>query len=102
MMPIHSMAEVVPLFRPGAFSISRGKFAPGEGEIHELRNCRSLAEPEIVWNAFRFAGLLRNENDEMGLFRDAPAVRHSEGDPGTFPIGEQTKIFALSEGALLA
>jgi uncharacterized protein involved in oxidation of intracellular sulfur len=62
----------------------------------------SQSEPEIIWNAFRFANLMLNNDDEVTIFLNGPAVRYLEGDSETFPIKEQAKVFTLSEGTLLA
>ncbi|MCF8105578.1 MAG: DsrE family protein [Desulfohalobiaceae bacterium] len=62
----------------------------------------SQAEPEILWNAFRFANLMLNNDDDVSIFLNGPAVRYLEGDSASFPIKEQAKVFTLSEGSLLA
>ncbi|MCF8031118.1 MAG: sulfur reduction protein DsrE [Desulfohalobiaceae bacterium] len=62
----------------------------------------SQAEPEVLWNAFRFANLMLNNDDDVSIFLNGPAVRYLEGDSTTFPIKEQANIFTLSEGELLA
>lgn len=61
----------------------------------------SQAEPEILWNAFRFANLMLNNDDDVSIFLNGPAVRYQEGDSETFPIVEQARVFTLSEGELL-
>jgi len=60
----------------------------------------SQAEPEILWNAFRFGNLMLNNDDDVSIFLNGPAVRYLEGDSETFPIGEQARVFTLSEGDL--
>ncbi|MEF8823489.1 MAG: hypothetical protein V5B78_13145 [Desulfohalobiaceae bacterium] len=62
----------------------------------------SQAEPEVLWNAFRFANLMLNNDDDVSIFLNGPAVRYLEGDSETFPIKEQANVFTLSEGELLA
>ena len=62
----------------------------------------SQAEPEVLWNAFRFANLMLNNDDDVSIFLNGPAVRYLEGDSETFPIREQVNVFTLSEGELLA
>ena len=62
----------------------------------------SQAEPEVLWNAFRFANLMLNNDDDVSIFLNGPAVRYLEGDSETFPIREQANVFTLSEGELLA
>lgn len=62
----------------------------------------SSGDPEIRWNAFRLANLALNEGDEVTMFLNGPAVDYAAGDCPRFPIAEQAKLFALSEGVLLA
>ena len=59
-------------------------------------------EPEVMWNALRFANLMLNEMDEVNLFLNGPAVDYKKGDSPEYPIAELTKTFALSEGVLHA
>lgn len=59
-------------------------------------------DPEIKWNALRFANLLLNEGEDVTIFLNNHSVSLYEGDSGAFPIAEQAKIFSLSEGVLLA
>lgn len=62
----------------------------------------SSPDPEIKWNAVRFGNFLLNEGEEVTLFLNGPAVDLYAGDSETFPIAEQAKIFALSDGRLAA
>ena len=62
----------------------------------------SQDEPEVLWNAFRFANLMLNNDDDVSIFLNGPAVRFMDGDSEKFPIKEQAKIFSLSEGDLRA
>ncbi|MCF8105790.1 MAG: sulfur reduction protein DsrE [Desulfohalobiaceae bacterium] len=62
----------------------------------------SQGVPEILWNSFRFANLMLNNDDDVSIFLNGPAVRYLEGNSDTFPIKEQARIFTLSEGSLLA
>jgi len=62
----------------------------------------SSADPEIKWNAVRFGNFLLNEGEEVAIFLNGPAVELYAGDGTQFPIAEQAKLFALSEGALAA
>ncbi|MDL2286205.1 sulfur reduction protein DsrE [Desulfococcaceae bacterium OttesenSCG-928-F15] len=59
-------------------------------------------DAEIKWNAVRFGNFLLNEGEDVTIFLNGPGVSLYEGDSETFPIAEQVKIFALSEGVLLA
>lgn len=62
----------------------------------------SSTVPEIKWNAIRFGNFLLNEGDEVTLFLNGPAVDYYSGESEQFPLGEQAKLFALSEGTLIA
>ena len=64
----------------------------------------STDDPETLWNAFRFANLCLNtdENDEVTIFLNAKAVAYEKADSKQFNIKEQAKAFVLAEGKLLA
>ena len=62
----------------------------------------SSADPEIKWNAVRFGNFLLTEGEEVTIFLNGPAVDLNAGESQTFPIGEQAKLFTLSEGVLAA
>lgn len=64
----------------------------------------SMNDPETLWNAFRFANLCLNtdENDEVTIFLNAKAVDYASADSEKFNIKEQAKAFVLAEGKLLA
>ncbi len=62
----------------------------------------SSQNPEVKWNAVRFGNFMLNEGDDVTIFLNGPAVELYAGDGDTFPIAEQAKLFALSEGAILA
>jgi uncharacterized protein involved in oxidation of intracellular sulfur len=64
----------------------------------------STDDPETLWNAFRFANLCLNtdENDEVTIFLNAKAVAYERADSKQFNIKEQAKSFVLTEGKLLA
>lgn len=62
----------------------------------------SSADPEIKWNAVRLGNFLLNQNEEVTIFLNGPATDLYAGDNEVFPIREQAKIFALSEGVLAA
>jgi uncharacterized protein involved in oxidation of intracellular sulfur len=62
----------------------------------------SSNDPEVKWNAVRFGNFLLNEGEDVTLFLNAGAVDLYAGDSETFPIAEQAKMFALSEGVLVA
>ena len=62
----------------------------------------SSDNPEIRWNAVRFGNFLLNEGEDVSIFLNGPGTALYEGDSDTFPIREQAKMFALSEGELQA
>ncbi len=62
----------------------------------------SSPDPEIKWNAVRFGNFLLNEGEDVTIFLNGPAVDLYRGDSERFPIAEQAKLFALSDGALVA
>jgi uncharacterized protein involved in oxidation of intracellular sulfur len=62
----------------------------------------SSNDPEVKWNAVRFGNFLLNEGEDVTLFLNAGAVDLYAGDSESFPIAEQAKLFALSEGVLVA
>ncbi len=62
----------------------------------------SSPDPEIKWNAVRFGNFLLTEGEDVTLFLNGPAVDLYADDSQTFPIAEQAKLFALSEGVLVA
>lgn len=62
----------------------------------------SQDNPEVLWNAFRFGNLLLNENDEVTIFLNGPAVEYRSLDCGEYPLALLAKTFVLSEGVLLA
>lgn len=62
----------------------------------------SSGEPEVIWNAFRLGNLMLERMDEVTIFLNGPAVRYEALANETFPLAEMAKIFALSEGVLLA
>ncbi len=61
----------------------------------------SANDPEILWNAFRFANLCLNSGDDVTLFLNAHAVAYHEVDSPKYKLEELLKTFALSDGALL-
>jgi uncharacterized protein involved in oxidation of intracellular sulfur len=62
----------------------------------------STDSPEIKWNAVRFGNVLLEEGEEVTVFLNGPAVALYGGDSEVFPIRQQAKLFALSEGVLAA
>ena len=62
----------------------------------------SSNDPEIKWNAVRFGNFLLTEGEDVTLFLNGPAVDLYAGDSTAFPIAEQAKLFALSDGVLAA
>jgi uncharacterized protein involved in oxidation of intracellular sulfur len=57
---------------------------------------------EIKWNAVRFGNFLLNTGEEVTIFLNGPGVDLYEGDSQQFPIAEEAKLFALSDGLLAA
>lgn len=62
----------------------------------------SNTDPEIKWNAVRLGNFLLNQNEEVTIFLNGPATDLYAGDSQSFPIREEAKLFALSEGVLAA
>jgi len=62
----------------------------------------SSNDPEIKWNALRFGNFLLNEGEDVTLFLNGPAVDLYAGDCERFPLAEEAKLFALSDGLLAA
>jgi uncharacterized protein involved in oxidation of intracellular sulfur len=58
--------------------------------------------PEVQWNAFRLANLMLNEEDEVTIFLNGPAVDFRQADSAQYPLNLLAKTFVLSEGVLLA
>lgn len=62
----------------------------------------SSGEPEVKWNALRFCNVMLNNDEDVSLFLNGPAVELYVGDSERFPLREQAKIFSLGGGELLA
>ncbi len=62
----------------------------------------STNDPEMLWNAFRFANLCLNEMHDVSVFLNARAVEYENADSEKFNIRELVKLFVLSEGRLRA
>lgn len=62
----------------------------------------SSGEPEVKWNALRFANLMLNQGDDVTMFLNGPAVELYAGETEKFDLTAQAKLFGLSEGILLA
>jgi len=62
----------------------------------------SSNSPEIKWNAIRFGNFLLSSDEDVTIFLNGPGVDLYNGDSGQFPIAEEMKLFALSEGMLAA
>lgn len=62
----------------------------------------SNPDPEIKWNAVRWGNFLLNQGEEVTIFLNGPAVDLMQGDSEQFPIAQEAKVFALSEGVLVA
>jgi uncharacterized protein involved in oxidation of intracellular sulfur len=59
-------------------------------------------DPEILWNAFRQANIMLEKMDDVTIFLNGPSVNYAALDSADFPLRELAKIFALSEGVLMA
>ncbi len=62
----------------------------------------SSNSPEIKWNTVRFGNFLLNAGEEVTIFLNGPGVDLYDGNSEQFPIAEEAKLFALSEGMLAA
>lgn len=62
----------------------------------------SSSDPETVWNALRFANLLLEEEHDVSIFLNGPAVDLAGLDCPAYPVRLLAKTFALSEGVLRA
>jgi uncharacterized protein involved in oxidation of intracellular sulfur len=60
----------------------------------------SSNDPEIKWNALRFANLMLESGEEVTIFLNGPGVDLYQGDSPAFPLAQLSKVFTLSEGAL--
>jgi len=60
----------------------------------------STKDPEILWNAFRFANLCLEKMDDVFLFLNAGAVQYQDVDAPQYKLGDLLKTFALSDGVL--
>lgn len=62
----------------------------------------SNPDPEIKWNTVRWGNFLLNQDEEVTIFLNGPAVDLLEGDSEQLPIAQEAKVFSLSEGVLVA
>lgn len=60
----------------------------------------STNDPEILWNALRFANLCLDKGDDVSLFLNAGAVEYQKVDTPQLKLGDLLKTFALSDGIL--
>ena len=51
---------------------------------------------------YRFGNFLLSSDEDVTIFLNGPGVDLYNGDSGQFPIAEEMKLFALSEGMLAA
>ena len=61
----------------------------------------SSNDPDILWNAVRFANFSLEKGEEVTIFLNAHAVEYHKVDSPQYKLEELFKIFALSEGCLL-
>ena len=62
----------------------------------------SSADPEIKWNALRLGNYCLNQDDDVTIFLNGPAVDVMAEDEDRFNIAHEVKLFTLSEGELYA
>lgn len=62
----------------------------------------SNALPEVIWNSFRLANIMLEEDDDVSIFLNGPSVRYETLSSEAFPLSHLAKVFTLSEGVLLA
>ncbi len=60
----------------------------------------SSKDPEILWNAFRFANLCLEKMEDVFLFLNCGAVQYHEVDSPRYKLGDLMKSFTLSDGVL--
>ena len=60
----------------------------------------STKDPEILWNAFRFANFSLEKMDDVFLFLNCGAVAYHEVDSPKYKLEDLLKSFALSDGVL--
>lgn len=58
--------------------------------------------PEVLWNAFRMANMLLEQDHEVRIFLNGPSVNYASLSSEAFPLAELARIFTLSEGILMA
>ncbi len=59
-------------------------------------------DPELVWNAFRFANFALKEGDEVKVFLLAKGVEAETIDTEDFKVTEQMRSFYEAGGEILA
>ena len=60
------------------------------------------ADPETVWNAFRFGTYALREGDAVRIFLMGKGVECGSGDSGIFTVQEMMQSFADNGGEILA
>jgi len=58
-------------------------------------------DPDILWNALRFANFCLEKEEEVTILLNSHAVEYHKVDSPQYNLEELFKIFALSEGRIL-
>jgi uncharacterized protein involved in oxidation of intracellular sulfur len=61
----------------------------------------SSNDPDILWNALRFANLCLEKGEDVTIFLNAHAVEYHKVDSPQHKLEELCKTFALNEGRFL-
>ncbi|OGP71610.1 MAG: hypothetical protein A2Y80_04155 [Deltaproteobacteria bacterium RBG_13_58_19] len=61
----------------------------------------SSNDPDILWNAVRFANFCLEKGEDVTIFLNAHAVEYHKVDSPRYELEKLFKTFALSEGRFL-
>jgi len=61
----------------------------------------SSSDPDILWNALRFANFSLEQGEDVTILLNSHAVAYHEVDSPKYKLEELFKTFALSEGRIL-
>jgi uncharacterized protein involved in oxidation of intracellular sulfur len=61
----------------------------------------SSNDPDILWNALRFANFSLDKGEEVTILLNSHAVEYHKVDSPQYKLEELFKTFALSEGRIL-
>lgn len=62
----------------------------------------SSRDPEIKYNAVRLGNYMLNEEHDVTIYLNGSSVDLLEGSSKRFPVDEEAKRFALSDGVFAA